>query len=279
MFKKVHDTVWAFDAEWVPDPAMGKMLYQLPESSTDEEVMQEMWSRGGATDEDPMPYLKTILCRIVSISAVTRSVVNGKVKLHLLSLPHDPSDEKQTSEAEILDTYLNAIGRYKPQLVGYNSRSSDLMIMIQRGVASGIQATDFCRRPAKPWEGVDYFSRGSDFNIDLMDIVGGWGKSAPSLHEMVTACGIPGKISVDGNSVASLWLNGELDNIVAYNEFDAITTYLLWLQVAHFGGFFTSNQFLDEQQRVRELLTEESERPSRSHLKEYLLEWDKVSSR
>jgi len=40
-----------------------------------------------------------------------------------------------------------------------------------------------------------------------------------------------GKMDVDGEEVAFLWLDGKLNEIVAYNEFDALTTYLVWLRV------------------------------------------------
>ena len=276
MFKTVHNKNWIFDAEWIPDPITGRVLYKLPDDLTDEEVMQEMWKKGGATEDDPTPYLKTVLGRVVSISAVTRTVSRGEVTLRLLSLPRSMTDSTQISEKYILETFLTAIGSHKPQLIGYNSRSSDLRIMVQRGIVSGIQADEFCRRPEKPWEGVDYFARGSDFNIDLMEIVGGWGKSSPSLNEMATACGIPGKIFVDGDQVAQLWLKGELDKIVAYNEFDAITTYLLWLRIAHFGGFLSVEKYQEEQNKMSDLLTEESQKAERRHLKEYLIEWERL---
>jgi len=291
MFKNVHNNAWVFDVEWVPDPKAGRLLYQLPESMSDEEVIQEMWKKGGATDEDPMPYLKTVLCRVVSISTIIRKVTDvrtgtdvngatdGAVKLQLLSLPHDSKDPQQISEANIVGTFLNAIGTYKPQLIGFNSHSADLKILIQRGVANGIQAPGFCKRPDKPWEGIDYFNtKDSNWNIDLMGIVGGFGKSAPSLNEMVTVCGIPGKISMDGQQVALLWLKGELDKIIAYNEFDTLTTYLLWLRLAYFGGFFTSEQYEKEQELLQHLLITESEMPNRGHLKDYLKEWKRLKS-
>jgi len=281
MFKVIHNNVWVFDVEWVPDPAAGRLLYQLPESMSNEEVIQEMWKKGGATDEDPMPYLKTVLCRVVSISTIVRTVnvTDGAAKLQLLSLPHDPKDPEQISEAHIVGTFLNAIGTYKPQLIGFNTQSADLKILIQRGIANGIQAPGFCKRPDKPWEGIDYFtSNGNNWNIDLMSIVGGFGKSAPSLNEMVTVCGIPGKISMDGQQVALLWLRGELDKIIAYNEFDTLTTYLLWLRLAYFGGFFTSEQYKKEQELLQHLLITESEMPNRGHFKIYLEEWERLKS-
>ncbi len=278
MFKILHKDVWVFDSEWVPDPLSGRLLHGLPDTMTDEEVVREMWEKGGATEEDPTPFLKTVLCRLISISTVTRTVSAGETKLRLLSLPRDSKDPVQTSEAHIVKTFLQAIGNYKPQLVGYNSQGSDLRILIQRGIANGIQAEGFCRRPEKPWEGVDYFARGSDFNIDLMNIIGGWGKAAPSLHEMATVSRIPGKIAMDGNQVAPLWLKGGLDEIIAYNEFDALTTYLVWLRMGYFGGFFTPEQYEREQELVLELLTTESEKPERRHLKEYIHEWETLKS-
>jgi len=274
MFKAMHSKVWVFDVEWVPDPTAGRLLYQLPESLSDGEVMQEMWKMGGATDEDPMPYLKTVLCRVVSIAAAIRTVRNDEVKLHLLSLPRDPEDREQSSEPHIVGTFLEAVGARQPQLVGFNSQKADLKILLQRGLASGIQAEGFCRRPEKPWEGVDYFARTSDWHVDLQEILGGWGKSTPSLHEMATVCRIPGKLSADGQEVAPLWLEGKLAEIVAYNEYDALTTYLLWLRLAYFGGFLTTDRYEHEQELLRELLTTESEKPERSHLKDYLTEWD-----
>ena len=276
MFKYIHDKVWIFDVEWVPDPAAGRLLYHLSDSLSDEQVIQEMWKQGGATEEEPMPYLKTVLCRIVSISTMIRTVQSGETQLQLLSLPHAPKDAVQNSEAHIVGTFLNAIGKNKPQLIGYNSHSADLKILIQRGVAKGIRAPEFCKRPDKPWEGIDYFARGSNWNIDLMRIVGGVGKSTPSLNEMVTVCGIPGKMDMDGQQVAPLWLKGELGKIIAYNEFDALTTYLLWLRLAYFGGFFSVEQYEHEQELLRNFLSTESQKPEYIHLKDYLTEWKKL---
>lgn len=274
MFKTVKNKVWAFDAEWVPDPISGRQLYDLPADLSDEDILKEMWRRGGATEEDPTPYLKTVICRIVSIAAVTRVVTSDGVKLNLLSLPRLDANTDPNDEASIVSTYLEAVGKHKPQLVGYNSAGSDIKILVQRGIANGIQAKEFCSRPDKPWEGIDYFSKGGDFNIDLMEVVGGWGKNSPSLNEMATVCSIPGKLDVDGNQVAMLWLNGEIDKIIAYNEYDALTTYLLWLRIAFFGGFFSLEEYQYEQGLVFALLSEESQKPERAHLARYLNDWN-----
>ncbi|MEE9147668.1 MAG: hypothetical protein V3U27_09780, partial [Candidatus Tectomicrobia bacterium] len=185
MFKTVANEVWAFDAEWVPDPVAGRVLYQLSEALTDRQVVEEMWQRNGASEDDPMPYLKTVLCRVVSIAAVIRHVTpDGEVKLRLHSLPENAAGEDSGDESAILSRFLTGLGQRKPQLVGFNSQAADLKIFIQRSIVNGLSAPAFCARPDKPWEGKDYFARGSEWNIDLKDVVSGWGLAAPSLHQM-----------------------------------------------------------------------------------------------
>jgi 3'-5' exonuclease len=276
LFKNVHSGVWAFDAEWVPDADTGRRVYGLDASLSDTEVIAEMFRRGGATDEDPRPYLKTVLCRLVSVSAVARTQEDGTVRLQLHSLPTVADrSSPEAAESEILRRFLDGVGRALPQMVGYNSWSADFRILLQRAVALGVQAADFAKRPDKPWEGVDYFG-GGDWHIDLIEVLGGRGRGRPSLHEMAAACGIPGKFSGAGDNVLDSWQTGQLATIVAYNEFDALTTYLLWLRVAFFGGFFDATEYADEQLRVRQLLERESARPERAHLLQYLTEWDRV---
>ncbi len=277
MFKDVHDKIWIFDVEWIPDVQLGKVLYKLPAEASDLEVMNEMWSAGGATEANPMPYLKTTVCRVVSIAAVIREVVNGEVQLKIHSIPDYSAGV--LSEKELIERFLHGFSRKKglPQLVGYNLISADLKIIVQRAIVNRVQATDFAMRPNKPWEGADYFSDFSESTIDLMKIVGG-GKSTPSLNEIATACGIPGKFESTGEGVAQFWLQGEYKKIVDYNEFDAITTYLLWLRIAYFGGFLTLENYEAEEKQMRVLLEEESKKPERKHLLRYLEEWNRLSA-
>ncbi len=278
MIKNVKDRVWAFDLEWVPDPLAGRLLYEVGDDVTDPaEVMQVMWERGGATEEDPTPFLKTALCRVVSVAALERrQLPDGSVKLNLMALPRDPTSKEEAGEAHIVGTFLDALGKNKPQLVGFNSLNSDLKILIQRGLILGLSAPAFCERPEKPWEGIDYFARGSDWNVDLKEIFGGWGLAGPSLHEIAVQSGIPGKLGVDGNDVAPMWLEGKIDRIVRYNECDAITTYLVWLRTAHLAGFFDDDAYAREQQAVADLLQIEIAKGGREHLEEYIEAWNQL---
>ncbi len=270
MYKFIADNVVAFDVEWVPEPASGRRIYRLPDTASDDEVLEVMWREGGATPEDPRPYLKTVMCRIVSIAAVVRKRVRSEVKLDLISLPglHDG----EQPEGKIIRKFLEAVGNLGAQLVGFNSSNADLPILFQRALANRVTAPTFCHRPEKPWEGADYFSRASDYNIDLKNELGGFGKAAPSLNELAAALGIPGKMGINGADVVELWRTGEFRSIVEYNQFDALSTYLVWLRSAYFSGRLTEDAFVHEEQLLEALLLREVEGGA-EHLGRYLDTW------
>jgi len=278
MFKSIKNEVWAFDCEWVPDPQAGRILYDLPAATPDRVAMEAMWTAGGATPEEPRPFLKTVLCRVVSIAAVRRVKSGaGDVKVDLLWLPRTPDDPEQSLEKNVLGKFMHAIGQRQPQLVGFNSRNADLKILIQRAVANGLSFPGFCRRPEKPWEGVDYFARDNDCHVDLMEILSGFGAGKNvALNEIAKLSGVPGKMGTEGDDVAGMWLDGRAREIVQYNCFDALTTYLVWLRMAHFAGHFTAPQYQEEQDLVKDLLLELSERAETAFLDAYLEEWDRL---
>ncbi|MDE2125209.1 MAG: hypothetical protein KGJ62_01310 [Armatimonadetes bacterium] len=245
------------------------------------EVLAEMWARGGATPEVPRPFLRTSLCRLLTIALVDRSSANGQVKLNIRTLPAATSGDQPGDEASILSQFLRGVGQYQPQLVGFNSFNSDLLIIRQRAIALGVAAPAFCRRPEKPWEGPDYFRRDNDCNIDLMELLtgGAWDRGTrTSLSDMARISGIPGKMGTDGDDVAELWLQDRIGDILNYNVFDALTTYLLWLQVAHFGGHFTTDEWHEEHERLEALITSEIESGARPWLQLYLDEWRRLRS-
>ncbi len=277
MFRTPKEQIWFFDCEWVPDPRSGRLLYGLPAEMPEAEVLREMWQRNGATPDDPQPFLKTVLCRVVSIAAVLRRQRGSEVKLDLLWLPRDATVPEQCAEQAIVATFLQALGKFRPQIVGFNSRQSDLKILLQRAVVQGVMAADFCRRPDKPWEGSDYFARDNDYHVDLMDILSGWSqKGGVALHEIAMLSGIPGKFDAAGEQVAQMWLDGKWLEIVRYNCFDALTTYLVWLRMAHLAGFITEEGYENEQQTLNDRLLELSEKPETEFLNRYIEEWERL---
>lgn len=273
MIRTIPEEVWAFDCEWVPDLRAGRLLYHLPDELPDQEVLRVMWEQGGATADNPTPFLRTLVCRVVSIATVIRRTLkNGEVQLFLQALPEDPDDLTQ-DEPYILKRFLNdGLATRNPQLVGFNSRNSDLRILTQRAIVNGLSLRPFSERlDAKPWESRD---------ADLMEMVSGFGKSyAVSLNEIATLSGIPGKLDTTGDDVCGLWYSGRRREIVQYNCFDALTTYLVWLRLAFFSGCLTEEAYRLEQSRLRAMIEERLLKPENGFLKKYLSAWRDLKER
>jgi predicted PolB exonuclease-like 3'-5' exonuclease len=278
MFRTIAEKVFCFDVEWIPDPLTGELLYGVEHNPpfSYEESFRAMWADAGATPEKPRPFVKTVLCRIVSIAGVFRDASSGKPDLKLVSLPANPADPKW-DERHILESFLKAVGGSHPQLVGFNSNNADIPIIVQRSIIHGLDSHGFAERPEKPWLGVDYFSSSGEGSVDLGQILGRWG-SMPRLDEIATLSGIPGKIDVHGDNVWNLWLQGRLQEIVNYNEFDALTTYLLWARMAHFAGLLNDSEYEAEQQALRELVERELA-SGKTHMQRYLNRWDELKKK
>ena len=277
MLKPPKEQIWFFDCEWVPDPKAGRLLYQLPATMPDREVLTEMWRRNGATPEHPRPYLKPVLCRIVSIAAVLRRRRSAETKLDLLWLPRDMTRPDHCAEASVIGTFLQAAGRLRPQLVGFNSRKADLRILAQRALVQGVRAADFFQGAAATGAADDIFAPDSEYHVDLKECLSGDGfQHVPSLNEIAVLSGIPGKFACSGDDVAQFWLDSRWAEIVQYNCFDAITTYLVWLRLARLAGHLTDEHYDDEQQLLMDRLLELAEKPETEFLNRYLEEWERL---
>jgi hypothetical protein len=272
MFRTVGEELWVFDIEWVPDPVTGRRAHGLADDVPDADVIARMFEAAGATPEHPRPFIKTALCRVVSISAIKRRATGSHpVRLELRSMPE--AGESALDEAVLIANFLESAGKVKPQLVGFNITGADIPILVQRAMAHGIAAPAFCQRPEKPWQGVDYFGgRGSDAIVELMDVYGTWGRGTPSLHELASAAGIPGKLDALGEQVLDFWQAGDMRRIVEYNEFDVITTYLIWLRTAHLAGFVSGAAYEAEERQLEALLRDRVAAGAK-HLERYLERW------
>jgi predicted PolB exonuclease-like 3'-5' exonuclease len=274
MFKTIAANVWLFDLEWAPNPAAGRAAYGLPANMADALVVEEMYRRGGATPENPRPFLKTVLCQIVAIAAVKRHRgADGVVALELKSLP---AIGARMDERQIVDAFLSSVGKVRPQLAGFNIGEADIPMLLQRAVAHELHQPQFCARPDKPWLGLDYFAgKHGDGVLDLKNLLGGFGKAAPSLHEICVSSGIPGKLDTGGADVADLWLAGDVDTIVRYAQTDVLSEYDLLLRALYLAGSITSEQYKAEQDAFATMLgnligLDNQEAPKQGHLLRWL---------
>ena len=284
MIRTVGDTVIAFDCEWIPDVQAARLLFPDAAGLGEEELLARLFVANGATEENPSPFVRLMQSRVVSVAMVVRkapAATGEDAQLTLSWLPKDPEDAAARAERNVIGKFVSAVGRTKPQLVGFNSRGSDLRILAQRALALGIPAKGFLNRPEKPWEGVDYFARDNDCSIDLMELIAGGfsGRNAAvNLHEACTLCGIPGKFGTHGDEVLALWHAGRYRDIVNYNCYDAISTYLLWLRLAWISGRFTTDEYEQERFLLRDYLMGLVEQPEMAFLEDYISEWDRLEA-
>lgn len=272
--KNVKETVWVFDTEYVPCPVTGRRFLGLPEEMPDSEVVGHMYAYADATEDNPTPMMKSVFYKIVSIAAVLRTVKRDpEGEYHIdLKLWSVPRIGEEFDEKAIIQGFLRAIGQKKPQLVGFASNMFDLTLLFQRAIILGCDVAEFCQRPNKPWDDYpDYFGRYNDYNIDLIEVLGGVRWLNPKLNEVALACGVPAKIGMDGSEVAGAWMEGRGREIVNYNEIDALTTYLVWLKTVITCGLITQENGLKEQIDLMDLIKAESE--LRPHLLEFYWQW------
>jgi predicted PolB exonuclease-like 3'-5' exonuclease len=268
-----------YDLEWVPDAAGAKRLFDLPEDTPEIEAMQALWQHMPNYDAEkmPRPFLKYMFSRVVSIAFLSRKTVyrdgEKQPEFALNSLPKLPLQEGDLNEGEMIGRFLYMIGERKPQLVGFNSGESDMQVLIQRGMINEVSAPKFSERPAKPWEGKDYFdARNSEGHLDMLKRLSG-GAMSPKLDELAKLCGYPGKIDVKGDQVTDLWLAGDFTKIVEYNMIDTLNTYFVWLRMAYFSGLFSEEDYFAEHEAFRSFLEAETEKPEKAFLAEFLAKW------
>lgn len=275
----INDRVWFFDLEWVPDADAARILFDLPENISEADAFQALWRHAGATPEKPRPFLKYLYSRIVSIAFLTRYVYYDdstprmpRIEFKLHSIPSLPTIKADVDEGKIICAFLDALGRRKPQLVGFNSQESDVQVLIQRGIINQVSAPMFCQRPIERWDKNDYFARwDNEFHLDLLKLFSNRDMT-PRLDDMAKLCGFPGKIDIDGQQVADLWLAGDINKIVEYNQIDALNTYLIWLRVVYFCGKITEAQYENEIVSFREFLNAEAE-SGKAHIQQFLSRW------
>lgn len=275
---QVPDLVLFFDMEWVPDAIAARRLYDLAAETSEIEAMERLWSSASDynADTNPRPFLKYMFSRVVSIAFLSRKpvFVNGEktVEYGLYSLPELPVDQP-SDEGALIERFLYILGKRCPQLVGYNSAASDIQVLIQRGMINEVAAEKFCERPDKPWEGNDYFRRwDNEDHLDILKFFASKNGMTPRLDEFAKLCGFPGKIDVKGDQVTDLWLAGNINKIVEYNQIDVLNTYLVWLRLVFFCGKIKEEEYAMEQEAFRGYLETEANN-GKPFIKDFLAKW------
>ena len=149
---------------------------------------------------------------MVSIAGILREKSTSGIELKLISLPSDPADPDKAQERRILQAFFKAVGRAKPQIVGYNSGNADVPILVQRAIVNGISGMGFGQRPDKPWEGADYFVHGEELMLQSRSI-DETGYVQPTIDALQEERGVN---SIYHNNAIATWLvngDGSVDNV------------------------------------------------------------------
>lgn len=266
MLKTIFPKTAFLDLETVACLDTIRSVYDCPDAD-DEGALAIAYLKHGASPENPTPFLKLMLHKVIVSGLLYRSVEyvsqgikepTTKIKLEFLTLPTLIASDvtRPATEKEMIQRPLTFIGRNQAQVVGWNIDSFDWPVMIQRGLRNGVVIPDICKRPNKPWEGNDYYAKFSDARIDLMKVVAGemsFGNN-PKLSDTAIALSLPGKEGMDGSKVYDAWKEGRLAEIVKYCNHDCAMTYQIWLRVALMSGLLSIEQVEDELEQLRQLL-------------------------
>jgi predicted PolB exonuclease-like 3'-5' exonuclease len=282
----IHNEICIFDIEFVPDVKLGRRLLGDQEIQSgdalvkiedlDDTHVAALMVEKYANDRGIM---KTMMYQVVSIAAVIRRW-NGEVKLQILGRP-DIEKLEDFSERDLISNFMNYVGAKKPQIVGYATHTFDLVSLWQRAIVNKLRVPEFCSRPGKPWEDApDYFATTkaqNGYNVDLLKVLGNFNQEQPKLEQIALSLDIPAKIGGDGSKVAGMWFNGQHKEIIQYNECDALSTYMLWLNLVHTHGLLSTDQYDAELELFGELLA--SEREKRPHVGLFQDEWHRLSGK
>ncbi|HEB58370.1 MAG TPA: 3'-5' exonuclease [Gammaproteobacteria bacterium] len=253
--------VFVFDIETIPDIEGGRRLYGIDDLS-DKEVANIMFHK--RRQETGNEFLRVHLHRIIAISVALRS--GDRFSVWSLG-------DEDAPEAELVSRFFSGIDKYTPTIVSWNGRTFDLPVLHYRSLVHGIAAPRY-------WETGDednsfrwnnYISRFHSRHTDLMDVLSGYEfRAAAPLDEIACLLGFPGKMGMSGAKVWDNYQAGDLAGIRNYCETDVLNTYLVYLRFELIRGRLDQQQYQDEIELVRKMLSSED----KPHFREFLDAWD-----
>ena len=255
--------VFSFDIETIPDVELGRKLYGL-DDLTDKQVGYVMQTR--RREETGSEFLSLEQQRVVAISVALRSRDSFKV----WSL-----GDSNASEAEIIQRFFDGIDKYTPDLVSWNGSGFDLPVLHYRALRHGIAAPRYWEigEEDSSFKWNNYLNRFHWRHVDVMDVLSGYqGRGRASLQNVAMLLNLPGKLGMSGDKVWDCWLEGGIEQIRNYCETDVLNTFLVYLRFQLIRGHLTKEHYLQENQRIRDYLSEQTQ----SHFKEFLSAWPEI---
>lgn len=168
--------------------------------------------------------------------------------------------EPDWDERRLLTEFWRYFERRPTRVCGWNSRSFDMPVILQRSLLHQLSAEPWFRSSART-AGYGYRYSG-EWHCDLMDLIADHGASAKlGLDEAAVACGLPGKMVSHGSEVESLVSQDRIQEVRDYCEIDTLNTFVLYLRyalltgrtsrVGHEAALDSLTSYLDRERAVR----------------------------
>ncbi len=258
--------ILVFDIETIPDIEMGRRLYgkhSEMEKISDEEVARIMFQQRNQETDGKTEVIRHHLQKVIAISAVLRTGEKLKV---------DSLGTIDSLEMEIIQQFFKTIQHYTPTLISWNGGGFDLPVLHYRALKHGITAERYWNNTQGNFRYNNYLNRFHERHTDLMDVLAAYQPRAYApLDEIATLLELPGKLGMSGDKVWETYQQEEgIQKIRNYCETDVLNTYLIFLRFQLMRGHLNQSAYAQECQQVRELLTDEKEKP---HFQEFLKAW------
>ena len=203
-------------------------------------------------------FPKHIYHAIVCIGALIAERIEGVWVVRSLGAP----SIAERTEAELIQSFVDRIAEYRPQLVTFNGSSFDLPVLRYRAMINRVAAPGLSLRP--------YFNRYTEDALDLCDALASYGPSGKtSLNDLCRALGFAGKPDgMDGGEVERYVREGRVAEVSAYCESDVVSTLRVFLTYELFRGRLSRAEFEASEDNLLGFLQERV--GSKPHLKHVL---------
>jgi predicted PolB exonuclease-like 3'-5' exonuclease len=249
--------ICVFDIETVIDAQMAKTFLDLPQSTADDEAVQELEKYHLSITDGKNAFARQLFHKVVAIAFLQAEVNRDGVYESYKLVDLRAGGKEDFTEADLIKSFFNHLGGLKPRLVTFNGRAFDLPVLKYRAMRYGISARWLYKEGDK-WN--NYQSRySSDLHCDLLEVLSDYGASARiKLEEVCALLGIPGKMDVNGSLVSELYKSGKIKEIRDYCELDVANTYLIYLNYMRHTGNITSSSYEEAVQDLHEFLSTNS---------------------
>jgi hypothetical protein len=246
------------DTETIPD---GRLIAQVKYPHDDLEALDAIArARDEARQASPTgsDFLPVSFQIPVAVAVVRVGADFSLQKVSCLDAPHFRG-------REIVRRFWQGVELYdRAKLVTFNGRGFDMPMLELAAFRHGISMRDYCQRSRNRFGGN---------HIDLLDWLTNYGacRMVGGLNLLSKMLGKPGKMSVAGDQVYEMYLDGRIQEINDYCLFDTLDTYFVFLRTRIMTGDLSATDEVAIVRRAREFL--ESEMLKVPALKTYLANW------